>query len=68
MFHNVFQWNTLLETPHGPSPSERMKCQGRGYSQIHGAIFKCFLATESVRGTKLEVCGMMNKGAWSDAG
>ena len=30
MFHNVFQWYTLLETPHGPSPPIGVERQGGG--------------------------------------
>ena len=73
MFHDVVQWNTLLETPHGPSPPEGMESQrggggGGDKPNLLDMFFKCFLATESVRETNLELRGITNKGSLEETG
>ena len=46
----------------------KVKGGGGDKPNLLDMFFKCFLATESVRGTNLELCGITNKGSLEETG
>ena len=58
----------MIESPRSPCPPESMTGQGRGKLEGQVSIFRCFLATESVKGINLLTLNIVNNGSFLEAG